>query len=53
MAIPAIDSIIPSVVFVAELDGLIANDILIGKVRSARAAEYHRQSQGRQDHSRE
>ena len=53
VAIPAVDPVITRVMLVTELDGLIARQILIGKIGGAHAAKDHRQSQRCKDHNRE
>src|SRR5579871_804334 len=51
MAIAAVDAIVADVVLVAELNWLIARDILIRQVRRARSEEHTRQSNAGQKHT--
>jgi hypothetical protein len=53
MAIPAIDTVISRVMLVAELNRLIAHDILVRQIRRARSQKDARQRQTRQEKRRE
>jgi len=46
MAITAIDAVVAHMVLVAELDGLLARDVLVGQIRSAGQAHHTPESQG-------
>ena len=46
MTVPAVDAIVAHVVLVAELDGLLARDVLVRQIRSAGQAYHAPESQG-------
>jgi len=52
VTIATVDAIITSVMFVAELDGLIANDVLAGVIRSAREHQDAGESQRHRQNSK-
>jgi hypothetical protein len=53
MAVAAIDAIISNVVFVTELNGLLASEILPRQIRRSRYTQYADQSQTAQKNSGE
>jgi hypothetical protein len=52
MTIPAIDAVVANVVFVAELDGLLARDVLIRQIGSAGQAHHTTKGQGREQRAK-
>ena len=53
VTVPTIDAVIADVVFVAELDGLLASDALVGDVRRARNQQDTRQGKSAKRNGRE
>jgi hypothetical protein len=52
MTIPAVNAIIAHMVFVAELDGLLARDVLVRQIRSAGQTHHTAKGQGRKQRAK-